>query len=55
VRGEQGFYLIPTAEVPVTNLVREQIVPAEQLPLNTCVTHHASARRRARRARILAA
>jgi seryl-tRNA synthetase len=33
VRGEQGFYLIPTAEVPVTNLVREQIVPAEQLPL----------------------
>ena len=36
VPGEQpghGFYLIPTAEVPVTNLVREQIVPAEQLPL----------------------
>ncbi|HEY0767559.1 MAG TPA: serine--tRNA ligase [Steroidobacteraceae bacterium] len=33
VRGEQGFYLIPTAEVPVTNLVREQIVPAEHLPL----------------------
>jgi seryl-tRNA synthetase len=33
VKGEQHFYLIPTAEVPVTNLVREQIVPAEQLPL----------------------
>jgi seryl-tRNA synthetase len=33
VRGEQPFYLIPTAEVPVTNLVREQIVPAERLPL----------------------
>jgi seryl-tRNA synthetase len=33
VAGEQAFYLIPTAEVPVTNLVREQIVPAEQLPL----------------------
>ena len=33
VRGPQGFYLIPTAEVPVTNLVREQIVPAESLPL----------------------
>jgi seryl-tRNA synthetase len=33
VRGEQGFYLIPTAEVPVTNLVRGQIVPAEALPL----------------------
>src|SRR5262249_41510802 len=33
VRSEQGFYLIPTAEVPVTNLVREEIVPAEALPL----------------------
>ena len=33
VRGEQGFYLIPTAEVPVTNFVRDQIVPAEALPL----------------------
>ncbi len=30
---QQAFYLIPTAEVPVTNLVREQIVPAEALPL----------------------
>jgi seryl-tRNA synthetase len=27
------FYLIPTAEVPVTNLVREQIVEAKELPL----------------------
>jgi len=26
------FYLIPTAEVPVTNLVREVIVDAEQMP-----------------------
>ena len=33
VKGEQHFYLIPTAEVPVTNLVRDQIVNAEQLPL----------------------
>jgi seryl-tRNA synthetase len=33
VRGEQHFYLIPTAEVPITNLVREQIVAAEDLPL----------------------
>jgi seryl-tRNA synthetase len=33
VRGEQNFFLIPTAEVPVTNLVREQILSAEQLPL----------------------
>jgi seryl-tRNA synthetase len=30
---QPAFYLIPTAEVPVTNLVREQIVPAEALPL----------------------
>jgi seryl-tRNA synthetase len=33
VKGEQHFYLIPTAEVPVTNLVREQILAAEDLPL----------------------
>jgi seryl-tRNA synthetase len=33
VRGEQGLYLIPTAEVPLTNLVREQIIEASSLPL----------------------
>jgi seryl-tRNA synthetase len=33
VRGEQSYFLIPTAEVPLTNLVREQIVAAEALPL----------------------
>jgi len=33
-RGEEGkFYLIPTAEVPVTNIVRGEIVPLETLPL----------------------
>ena len=33
-RGEEGkFYLIPTAEVPVTNMVRDAIVPLELLPL----------------------
>jgi seryl-tRNA synthetase len=33
-RGELGdFFLIPTAEVPVTNLVRESIVALEDLPL----------------------
>jgi seryl-tRNA synthetase len=31
--GEPGYYLIPTAEVPVTNLVRDQIIEAERLPL----------------------
>jgi len=31
--GETKFYLIPTAEVPVTNMVRDEIVPLEDLPL----------------------
>jgi seryl-tRNA synthetase len=31
--GERHYYLIPTAEVPVTNIVRDTIVDAEQLPL----------------------
>ncbi|TAN71463.1 MAG: serine--tRNA ligase [Gallionella sp.] len=30
---EDSYYLIPTAEVPVTNMVRDEIVPLEQLPL----------------------
>ncbi|MFA5371353.1 MAG: serine--tRNA ligase [Sideroxydans sp.] len=30
---ERNFYLIPTAEVPVTNMVRDEIVPLEKLPL----------------------
>ena len=33
IRGEHDLYLIPTAEVPMTNLVRDQIVAAEALPL----------------------
>ena len=33
IEGDQQFHLIPTAEVPVTNLVRDEIVPAEKLPL----------------------
>ena len=28
----ENFYLIPTAEVPVTNLMRDTITPTEQLP-----------------------
>ncbi len=31
--GEPELYLIPTAEVPVTNLVRGEILPPEALPL----------------------
>jgi len=30
---QKSYYLIPTAEVPVTNMVRDSIVPLEQLPL----------------------
>ncbi|MDQ6916876.1 MAG: serine--tRNA ligase [Pseudomonadota bacterium] len=30
---DERMYLIPTAEVPLTNLVREEIVPAATLPL----------------------
>ena len=33
IRGDSGLYLIPTAEVPVTNLVRDTIVDADELPL----------------------
>ena len=28
-----GMYLIPTAEVPVTNIVRDEIIPADNLPI----------------------
>ena len=28
-----GFYLIPTAEVPVTNILRDEIVPVKHLPV----------------------
>ncbi|HCI13470.1 MAG: serine--tRNA ligase [Gallionellales bacterium GWA2_60_142] len=31
--GEENFYLIPTAEVPVTNIVRDEIVALEKLPM----------------------
>lgn len=30
--GESEYYLIPTAEVPVTNLIREQIIEADYMP-----------------------
>ncbi|HDZ09808.1 serine--tRNA ligase [Pseudohongiella sp.] len=33
LEGEQDYYLIPTAEVPVTNLVRDEIIAAEKMPL----------------------
>ncbi|TEU30652.1 serine--tRNA ligase [Alkanindiges illinoisensis] len=33
LQGEKEFYLIPTAEVPVTNFVRDEIIDADRLPL----------------------
>ncbi|MDP9082554.1 MAG: serine--tRNA ligase [Pseudomonadota bacterium] len=33
VNGDPGFFLIPTAEVPLTNLVRDQILAPDALPL----------------------
>ncbi|MGC9452983.1 MAG: serine--tRNA ligase [Oceanipulchritudo sp.] len=33
---EDGLYLIPTAEVPVTNLFRDEILEARRLPLKAC-------------------
>ena len=39
LRGDQEYYLIPTAEVPVTNLMRDKILNADSLPLKfTCHT-----------------
>jgi seryl-tRNA synthetase len=32
-RMREGYYLIPTAEVPLTNLHRDEILPAEALPI----------------------
>jgi len=34
--GDSSLYLIPTAEVPVTNLYRDEILAAETLPLRHC-------------------
>ena len=33
---EDRLYLIPTAEVPVTNLYRDVIIPSDQLPVKNC-------------------
>lgn len=32
LQGERELFLIPTAEVPVTNLHRDEIIPADELP-----------------------
>lgn len=33
LEGDQNYYLIPTSEVPVTNLLRDEIIDESQLPL----------------------
>jgi len=35
-RTEEGYWLIPTAEVPLTNLVADSIVDGEALPMRFC-------------------
>jgi seryl-tRNA synthetase len=34
--GEDKFYLIPTAEVPITNIYRDVILKADELPIKNC-------------------
>jgi seryl-tRNA synthetase len=31
-----GFYLVPTAEVPLTSIFRDQIVSEDELPIKLC-------------------
>ena len=36
IAGDDGLFLIPTAEVPVTNLYRDEILDAARLPMALC-------------------
>lgn len=38
LEGDQDYYLIPTAEVPLTNIARDHIFDAKELPI--CLTAH---------------
>ena len=33
LEGDQSYYLVPTAEVPVTNLLRDEIIESKNLPI----------------------
>jgi seryl-tRNA synthetase len=33
LEGDQSYYLVPTAEVPVTNLLRDEIIESKELPI----------------------
>tara|TARA_Y100001970_G_C14259557_1_gene878708 strand:+ start:15100 stop:16377 length:1278 start_codon:yes stop_codon:yes gene_type:complete len=46
VDGDQGFYLAPTAEVPVTNLLKDTIIESKDLPVKY-VSHTPCFRREA--------
>ena len=46
IRGDENYYLIPTAEVPVTNVIRDTILAADALPLRY-VSHTPCFRREA--------
>ena len=35
---EHGLYLIPTAEVPVTNTARDEILDSDELPKKVCLS-----------------
>jgi seryl-tRNA synthetase len=37
--GEQQYYLIPTAEVPVTNIVRDSILEDKDIACQICVPY----------------
>lgn len=43
---ERNLYLVPTAEVPVTNYYREEILAADELPKNSSPTRPVSVRKR---------
>lgn len=49
-----NLYLIPTAEVPVTNIYRDVIFDEKDLPKRTAHTQHASAAKPAATARTCA-
>jgi len=43
---EDHFYLVPTAETPLTNFFRDEILDEAVLPIYRCATRPASARGR---------
>ena len=51
---EEDFWLIPTAEVPLTNIHREEIIEAGKLPINYVAHRPVSGGRRSPRARMCA-